>query len=131
MLAMLGMIVAELYTFPFYKGAPHLVINRHDWGVANGSMQQILLWCSFFEIMTMFPYLKTLSGEDDDRTPGDLFFDPLGLGKTADKMAKYRVNEVKNGRLAMVAVSGAIHHAAITNQNLLEQITAGNVLPKF
>lgn len=31
----------------------------------------------------------------------------------------------------MVAVSGAIHHAAITNQNLLEQLTAGNVVPSL
>lgn len=58
-------------------------------------------------------------------------FDPLGLAKDPSKMAVFKVNEIKNGRLAMVAVSGAIHHAAITNQNLLEQLTAGNVLPKF
>lgn len=130
LLAILGMVVAEVYQFPFYQSAPHLVIRRHDWGVENGSLSQILLWCSFFEIMTLPAVTQMINGQSD-RAPGDFKFDPLGLAKDPAKMAKYKVNEIKNGRLAMVAVSGAIHHAAITDQNLLEQITSGNILPKF
>lgn len=130
LLAVLGLAVAELYTFPFYGEAPHLVIRRHDWGVHNGSMLQILLWCSFFEVMTM-PAVIQMSNGGSDRKPGDFGFDPLGLGKDPAKFATYQVNEIKNGRLAMVAVSGAIHHAAITNQNMIEQVTSGNLLPKF
>lgn len=129
LLAIVGMIAAELYQFPFYSQAPHLVINRHDWGVFNGSLTQILLWTSFFEIMTLPAVVQMINGESD-REPGDFKFDPLGLGKDPNKMATFKVNEIKNGRLAMVAVSGAIHHAAITNQNLIEQITNGNLLPK-
>lgn len=128
MLAMLGLVVAELYTFPFYTDAPHLTIYRHNWGVHNGSLTQILLWTSFFEIMTLPAVIQMVNGKSD-RAPGDFKFDPLGLGKDPAKMATYKVNEIKNGRLAMVAVSGAIHHAAITNQNLVEQLTAGNVVP--
>lgn len=128
MLAIVGLIVAEFYTFPFYPQAPHLAIYRHNWGVSNGSLIQILLWTSFFEIITLPAVIQMVTGKSD-RAPGDFKFDPLGLGKDPAKMAEYKVNEVKNGRLAMVAVSGAIHHAAITNQNLIEQLTSGNVVP--
>lgn len=130
MLAILGLVVAELYTFPFYEGAPHLAIQRHNWGVSNGSMTQILLWCSFFETMTTPAVIQMITGKSE-RVPGDFKFDPMGLAKDPAKMATYKVNEVKNGRLAMCAVSGAIHHAALTNQNLLEQLTHGNVVPSF
>lgn len=128
MLAFLGLVVAELYTFPFYAGAPGLVVSRHDWAVQQGAMWQILLWCSFFEVMTMPAFLQMVDGTND-RLPGDYMFDPLGFSKDASKMMKYKVNEIKNGRLAMVAVSGAIHHAMITKQNLLEQLLGFNVVP--
>lgn len=116
-----------MYTLPWYSDAPRLVMDRHDWGVHNGSMLQILIWCSFFEIMTLPAVVQMIKGESD-RQPGYFGLDPLGImGK--DSLAAQK--EVKNGRLAMLAISGAIHHAAITNQNLVEQITAGNILGKL
>eukprot|EP00737_Agarophyton_chilense_P000577 gb/GEZJ01000645.1/.p2 GENE.gb/GEZJ01000645.1/~~gb/GEZJ01000645.1/.p2 ORF type:complete len:217 (-),score=27.68 gb/GEZJ01000645.1/:749-1399(-) len=130
LLAILGFIVSEVYQFPWYTDYPHLVINRHNWAVSNGSLSQILLWCSFFEIMTLPAVTQMVTGKSD-RSPGDFKFDPLGLAKDPAKMAVYKVNEIKNGRLAMIAVSGAIHHAAISNQNLVEQLTSGNILPKL
>lgn len=130
LLAIVGLVVAEVYHFPWYADFPKLVIDRHNWGVHNGSMLQILIWCGFFEIMTA-PALAQMVNGQSDREPGYFAFDPLGLGKDPAKLATYKVNEIKNGRLAMVAVSGAIHHAAITQQNLVEQVVAGNFVPKF
>lgn len=80
--------------------------------------------------MTLPATIQMINGKSD-REPGTYFLDPLGLAKDPSKMAKYRVNEIKNGRLAMVAVSGAIHHAAITKMNLVEQLTSGHLIPKF
>jgi hypothetical protein len=40
------------------------------------------------------------------RTSGDFAFDPLSLGKDLKKKERYAVSEVKNGRLAMLAISG-------------------------
>jgi Chlorophyll A-B binding protein len=37
----------------------------------------------------------------------------LGFGKDAKNLARYRVSEVKNGRLAMLAISGILTQAAV------------------
>lgn len=50
--------------------------------------------------------------EDPQRVPGDLGFDPLGFGKNKSKeqYEKLQLQEIKNGRLAMLAIGGMIHH---------------------
>jgi hypothetical protein len=40
--------------------------------------------------------------------------DPLGFSKDAAAAKKLAVNEVKNGRLAMLAFSGMVTQAALT-----------------
>ena len=47
------------------------------------------------------------------RAPGDFSFDPLGFGKSASSREKYATNEIKNGRLAMLAFSGLVTQAAL------------------
>ena len=47
------------------------------------------------------------------RKSGEFFFDPLGLGKDAKARARYETNEVKNGRLAMLAFAGIVTQAAL------------------
>ena len=45
---------------------------------------------------------------------GDYSFDPLKLGSGGGaKLEKYKINELKNGRLAMMAFSGIITQAAL------------------
>lgn len=46
------------------------------------------------------------------RKSGEFNFDPLGLGKDSKTRARYATNEVKNGRLAMLAISGIVTQAA-------------------
>ena len=46
------------------------------------------------------------------RKAGEFNFDPLGLGKDPKARARYQVNEIKNGRLAMLAFAGIVTQAA-------------------
>ena len=50
---------------------------------------------------------------------GDYSFDPLGLGKDPKKLEKYKVNELKNGRLAMLAFSGIITQSVLYDKTSL------------
>ncbi len=47
---------------------------------------------------------------------GDFSFDPLGLSKSPAKAARYKLSELKNGRLAMMAFSGIVTQAALTGK---------------
>lgn len=38
----------------------------------------------------------------------DFGFDPIGLGKDPEKLAKYQENEIINGRFAMLGVAGVL-----------------------
>ena len=81
-------------------------------------MGQILLWVGFIEMCVGVPAMNEMLSGESSRMPGDFSFDPLGLGK-GDKLARKRLVEVKNGRLAMLAVSGIVHHQFITGKGPL------------
>lgn len=54
-------------------------------------------------------------GQGYDRRPGDFSFDPLGLYPVdAEKQKAMQLAELKNGRLAMIAIGGMVTGAAIT-----------------
>ena len=57
-----------------------------------------------------------LSLGKNDRAPGDYSFDPLRLGSKPKDLERYKINELKNGRLAMLAFSGIITQAALTGK---------------
>jgi len=44
----------------------------------------------------------------DGSLPGDYGYDPLGLGKDSEQVAKYRANELLHARWAMLAAAGII-----------------------
>jgi len=103
MLATVGFIVADtVFQLP---GDIHQVSSAaaHDVFVKSGAMIQILLWCGILEIITI-PALQNM--DKSGRAPGDYSFDPLGFGKK--DLTKLKVNELKNGRLAMLAISGLL-----------------------
>lgn len=51
---------------------------------------------------------------------GDLGFDPLGFGKDPAKKERYQLSEIKNGRLAMLAIGGLFHNVLVTGQPALQ-----------
>lgn len=68
-------------------------------------MNQMFFWIGFFELVTLPAIFETINGSG--RAPGDFMFDPLGLGKGSGR-ARMELAEIKNGRLAMIAIGGIV-----------------------
>jgi len=114
MLATVGIVVPEFVRIPgpqfSFEAVPN-VLDAHD-ALIDSSMKQILLFISFAEAMSM----AALSNMNEyDRQPGDWGFDPIGLYPTdPEKRKAIQLKELKNGRLAMVAIGGMVAGASIT-----------------
>ncbi|KAJ4981655.1 hypothetical protein NE237_032492 [Protea cynaroides] len=70
---------------------------------------------------------KFLGGSGEPAYPGGPFFNPLGLGTKDEKsMKELKLKEIKNGRLAMLAVLGYFIQGLVTGvgpyQNLLDHL---------
>jgi len=116
MLAVVGLVVPEFVRIPgeaySFEAIPK-VIDAHD-ALLDTSMKQILLWISLWEAMS----LGALSNMNEfDREPGNFGFDPLGMMPKDEAGKKaMQLKELKNGRLAMVAIGGMIHGAIVTGK---------------
>merc|ERR1711966_443160 len=125
MLAATGAIVQDLYTFPFmskwYQGEK--MWGLHDAAIKSGAMWQVLFFVGLLEI----PFMLNLANGSVDGT-GDLGFDPLGLKSDPDTFARRQLTEVKNGRLAMIAISGMTHHYFLTGKGPIQFLTG---IPNF
>jgi len=113
MLATLGMVVPEFVRIPgeaySFASIPN-VLDAHD--ALPQSMIQIFGWISFLEACS-FPAYANMNNYD--RKPGNFGFDPLGLMPTDPvKAREMELKELKNGRLAMVAIGGMVAGATVT-----------------
>ncbi|CAK7337154.1 unnamed protein product [Dovyalis caffra] len=69
---------------------------------------------------------KYLGGSGDPAYPGGPLFNPLGFGKDEKSLKDLKLKEVKNGRLAMLAILGYFIQGLVTGvgpfQNLLDHL---------
>lgn len=86
-------------------------LSAHTAAVENGSMGFLLFVISTLEVVTGAAIYEQAKGSG--RKTGDFSFDPLGLGKDPKRKERYATNEIKNGRLAMLAFSGIVTQAAL------------------
>jgi len=119
MLATVGFVMQQYWTLP---GMTHVDdANLAPTAAGAASMLQIVFWGGVMEFWTNKGNvtMETMFS-DADRKPGQLGFDPMGLavGKTDEEMEAMQLKEIKNGRLAMLAIGGMIHHNWITGEPL-------------
>mmetsp|Transcript_4826 Transcript_4826/g.8425 ORF Transcript_4826/g.8425 Transcript_4826/m.8425 type:complete len:203 (-) Transcript_4826:31-639(-) len=114
MLATLGWIVQEIVHLP-----GDVFSEKHAleaiYKVPMAGWWQIIAFISLIELVT---FKKNY----DDSEPGSYGFDPLNLGKPGT-LDKYKLAELKNGRLAMVAFVGFVMQYAVSGQGVIEQLT--------
>ena len=113
MLATVGFVAPELFRVPgaqfSFESVPQ-VVAAHD--ACPDSMKQIILWISLMEACS-FAALANMN--EYDRRPGDFSFDPLGLyPKDEAGQREMQLKELKNGRLAMIAIGGMVTQATIS-----------------
>ena len=119
MLAVLGWVSVDLgFHFPLtsfgfetdtFAGVSSLA--AHDVAVKTGDMFRLFLYVALAETLSFGKTIEMVMG--GKKVPGDLGFDPLNF-KGGESYAKLQVNEIKNGRLAMIAFSGIATQAAMT-----------------
>lgn len=119
MLASLGFVVQQFITIPGYTHVDDSNLGPSAVGVS--AMLQIVLWMGVLEFWTNKGNvtMETMFN-DPSRVPGNLGFDPMGLsvGKSQEEKDKLALQEIKNGRLAMLAIGGMIHHNWVTGDAL-------------
>uniref|UniRef100_A0A7S1DAW8 Plastid light harvesting protein n=1 Tax=Cyclophora tenuis TaxID=216820 RepID=A0A7S1DAW8_CYCTE len=117
MLAYVGFVAVDLgfkiYPTPeAYEGLTS--VTAHDALVEQGAMGQIFLWTGLAEVISTIAVVQMLQGSG--REPGYFGFDPLGFlnGKSDEEVKLMKMREIQNGRLAMLAFSGIVTQAVLT-----------------
>jgi len=115
MLASLGFVVQQFVTIPGYVHVDDS--NLAPAAVGLSPMLQIVFGMGALEYysnnnkVTMEDMFS-----DPARIPGNFGFDPLGFSKGKSQAEKdtMALKEITNGRLAMLAIGGMIHHNIVT-----------------
>ena len=91
--------------------------TAHDTFVEQGSMGLIALAAATFEMVSYLGVSEMLQGSG--REPGDFGLDPLQFlkGKSEEEIKMMKMKELKNGRLAMFAIGGAVTQAVLTGHD--------------
>jgi Chlorophyll A-B binding protein len=116
MMATVGFLAVDsgLRVYPLPDGYEGLTaLTAHDALVKQGAMQQLFLWIAIAEVIDTIAIVQMLNGSG--RKPADFGFDPLGFmkNKSPEEKMKLQVNEIKNGRLAMLAFSGIVTQSVL------------------
>jgi light-harvesting complex I chlorophyll a/b binding protein 1 len=122
MLATLGVLVQSFFTLPdpvFANGARpqtaayELVTSRPE------ALGQIFLAVGAIELLVL--------KQDPEKAAGDLGFG--AYPDTEEELEVLQLKELKNGRLAMMAIVGMFVQEKLTGQGPIEQLLVGHVSP--
>ena len=106
MMAITGYITVDLGVVVHPLGQGLTSATAHDAMVANGVMGNALVFIGLAEIVSWLGIAEMLQGSG--REPGDFGFGTELLSKDKAEADKMKYYEIMNGRLAMMAFSGAV-----------------------
>lgn len=112
MLAITGYIAVDtgFVIHPYGEGLTSA--TAHDALVEKGVMGNALVFIGLFEIVSYLGVAEMLQGSG--REPGDFGFGNWYLeGKSDEAVKKLKYQEIKNGRLAMMAFSGVVTQSVL------------------
>merc|ERR1712050_270094 len=108
---MVGLVVPDFIRIPLPDFQQDLdFVNAHNkliYGPGQGPMWWLLVFCAIPESLR-FRELGLDYGKLTLENAGDLNFGKGFLPKTEEGIVQMKIKELKNGRLAMIAVSGAL-----------------------
>lgn len=116
-LALVGFAAVDLgfHIYPLPEAYEGLTsVTAHDALVKYGAMGQLLLWISLAEVISSVAVIQMLNGSG--RAPGDFGLDPIGFlkGKSDKEVEDMKLKEITHCRLAMMAFSGMVTQAVLT-----------------
>lgn len=112
MLAIIGYITVDLGLIVHPYGTGLSSAAAHDVLVEKGVMGNALVFIGLFEIVSYLGIAEMLQGSG--REPGDFGFGTWYLmGKSEEEVKKLKYQEIMNGRLAMMAFSGAVTQSVL------------------
>eukprot|EP00186_Timspurckia_oligopyrenoides_P003038 CAMPEP_0182452494 /NCGR_PEP_ID=MMETSP1172-20130603/44280_1 /TAXON_ID=708627 /ORGANISM="Timspurckia oligopyrenoides, Strain CCMP3278" /LENGTH=218 /DNA_ID=CAMNT_0024650329 /DNA_START=31 /DNA_END=687 /DNA_ORIENTATION=+ len=122
MLAALGFLVQDIIRLPGEPFKAKLSVDA-IYKVPSEGLWQIFIAIGILEFIGHKGKMTYMDMKNDSpATAGAMGFDPLNLGKNPESLKRYALAEVKNGRLAMIAVGGFIHQMWVTKQTVLGQL---------
>ncbi|PXF44052.1 Fucoxanthin-chlorophyll a-c binding protein A, chloroplastic [Gracilariopsis chorda] len=117
MLAFLGFLVQEFVHLPGPEFA-NPVATEALFQVPAAGLWQIFLFCGLMEFIGHKGKITYVNMFEDGAVPGELGFNPMGLKITE----RVKLQEIKNGRLAMVGVGGVIHSMLLYKVPVIAQL---------
>jgi light-harvesting complex I chlorophyll a/b binding protein 1 len=112
MLAIVGYIATDVGFIVHPLGQGLTSATAHDVLVEKGVMGNALVWIGIFELVSYIGVAEMLQGSG--REPGYFGFGTGALkGKTEAQINKIKYQELKNGRLAMMAFGGAVTQSVL------------------